>query len=169
VSALHDLRTEFDNAFARANVSQAAACQQYLGIQVGTSGYAVRVLDIGGLFADRPITRLPNADATFLGIAGLRGAVIPVYDLASLLGHPRSNTPRWLILVRGALALAFDAFDTHLNLPATAVVPARQPRPGGFVREALQADGAMRAIVDVNTVFNSIEQRTVHRDVRKES
>jgi len=42
--------------------------------------------EVSGLFADKKVTRLPSPVSELSGIAGLRGAVLPVYDLAMLLG-----------------------------------------------------------------------------------
>jgi purine-binding chemotaxis protein CheW len=79
----------------------------------------VRLDELGGLFVDRPITPLPSPVPQLLGVAGFRGAVVPVYDLAALLGHRRAGSPRWMVLTSGAdaVALAFDSVAGHLRAP----------------------------------------------------
>ena len=71
--------------------------------------YAVRLSEISGLFADKTITRVPGGAAALLGIAGFRGAIVPVYGLRALLGHSGAQSPRWLVIATAApVALAFE-------------------------------------------------------------
>ena len=81
-----ELRDAFDRSFAQAPSTEAAAVENLLAIRVGAHPYALRMAEVSGLFADKKVTRLPSPVSELSGIAGLRGAVLPVYDLAMLLG-----------------------------------------------------------------------------------
>jgi chemotaxis signal transduction protein len=166
-----EMRAAFDRSFAEPPRTEQNPLQDFLGIRIGTDPYAIRLADITGVFADRPITRLPTTDSAFLGIAGLRGAVVPVYDLGAFLGYPPGESRRWLVLVDGtALALAFEAFEGHLRLPQAAVAAeVGQARSRAYTPQALHGVGSVRPIVQVTAIFHAIEQGTQRRGRHEES
>ncbi|MCI4566631.1 chemotaxis protein CheW [Lysobacter sp. CFH 32150] len=164
------LRREFDLSFAAAWRTEAEAPQNLLAVRVGGDPYAIRVDEVGGLFVDRRVVPVPTSIFEFLGLAGFRGQVAPVYDLAALLGYPRQAAPRWLVLVRFShpVALAFDVFDAHLAVTPERVVSlaADAPEdesPGRGVRahifEAMRTDDAVRPIIQLQSVIEEVQQR----------
>jgi len=162
-----ELRREFDLSFAQARHADAVAAQNLLAVRVGGDPYAIRVDEIAGLFVGRRVVPVPAAVDAMLGMAGFRGQVAPVYDLAALLGYARTAAQRWMVLVRGEhpLALAFDAFDAHLAvaperivpLAADAAAPARPTRP--HVGDAVRAHDMVRPIVRLQSVVEDVQQR----------
>ncbi|TMH05963.1 MAG: chemotaxis protein CheW [Betaproteobacteria bacterium] len=136
-----------------------------LAIRLRGDPYALRLAGIAGLFADKPLTRLPGSAREFLGLAGFRGTVVPVYDLRALLGHGRTEAPRWLVVAAGAIvALAFDGFDGYLKLPPERIAPSAAGDACFHVHElARPADGALRPLVNLGSVLMAIRQR-VHQD-----
>jgi chemotaxis signal transduction protein len=166
-----EMRAAFDRSFAEPPRTEEAPLQDFLGVRVGTDPYAIRLADISGLFADRPITPLTSDDPAFLGIAGVRGAVVPVYDLGAFLGYPPGAARRWLLLIgRAALGLAFEAFEGHLRLPRAALT-AQVGHEGSavLVQEVLHAVGLVRPIVQVTAILQTIEQGTRRRGHHEES
>jgi purine-binding chemotaxis protein CheW len=95
---------------------------------------------MSGLVADRAVTRLPGSPPDLLGVVGLRGHLVPVYDLALVLSRPRPATaaPRWLVLAAGtpALALAVDDVDGHLRVPRDAIAEPESAATPAVVRTA---------------------------------
>ncbi|HVV83995.1 MAG TPA: chemotaxis protein CheW [Kofleriaceae bacterium] len=138
VDLLDGLRASFDLGFAEPAASAAAAVEELLAIRVAGRPYAVRLPDISALVVDRPVVALPTGLRSLLGVAGLRGALVAVHDLRTLLGLAAAAPPRWMIVTAGdPLALAFDGFERHLRLPAGTVatsgavqlIPGDEPRP----------------------------------------
>src|SRR4051812_7736160 len=84
------LKRAFDGSFAAAPQRRDADTEDFLAIRLGCDPYALRLREIGGLFADRRISALPSGIVELLGIAGFRGTILPVYDLRMLLGYPGS-------------------------------------------------------------------------------
>jgi chemotaxis signal transduction protein len=166
-----EMRTEFDRSFAAAPRTEQVTLQDFLAIRVGADPYAIRLADIAGLFADRRITRLPSADPAFLGIAGLRGAVVPVYELGAFLGYRPGEAWRWLLLIGGAtLALAFESFEGHLRVPrASLAAQVGRAGPQDFIQDVLHVVGAVRPIVQVTARLNAIEQAAQRRGRQEES
>jgi len=94
------------------------------------------------------------------GIAGLRGAALPVYDLSALLGYPSASAARWLVVARGAsVAFAFEAFDGQLRIDLTAVVSHDGGTSREHVREAARTADLIRPIVNLPSVLAAIGQR----------
>lgn len=166
---LLDLRQSFDQAFSEREVERAEATFALLAIRVGRERYALRLSDIGGLEADRTLTRVPSDHPELLGIAGVRGVVVAVFDLATLLDLPRPESPRWLVLAKGApLAFAFSAFEGQLVVPAAAFASAEEGR-AGRVRNVVRrvgfdghgSDGGVESLplIDIPALVAALDRR----------
>jgi purine-binding chemotaxis protein CheW len=118
------LRQAFDRTFADPIRVDTALNVDLLAIEVGAQTYAIRLSEISGLFAGKKITNVPGGTAALLGVAGFRGALVPVYDLKVLLGEASSRGPRWLVIAQAApIALAFDAFLARLRVKQEEIAP----------------------------------------------
>lgn len=157
-----DLRKTFDHAFAAPPPAEAEAAEDYLGIRIGGAAFAVALSEIGAVFADKTIAPLPSGAGELLGVAGVRGDVVPVFGLAALIGQPGgSDRPRWLVLARGGHAgFAFDALDGHLRIPVASITPVASQ--GGFVRANAVMGKEARPIVSIASLIEHLEQRAGH-------
>jgi purine-binding chemotaxis protein CheW len=106
-------RLEFDRAFAEPPRVNEVATTDLLAIRAGNRSCAIRVSEIAGLHLDKKVTAMPGTDRPLCGVAAFRATILPVYDLAFLLGEPAITAPpRWLLGANSApLALAFHAFE----------------------------------------------------------
>jgi hypothetical protein len=114
---LAELRQGFDSGFAAAPPEAAGEYEDMLLIPLGAETYRVRLRDIAGMYLDRSITALPSRAPHLLGVSDFRGELVAVYDLASLLGYPRSERRRYLL--RGAhqaVGFAFERFLGHARV-----------------------------------------------------
>lgn len=165
-----ELREAFDRSFAQTPIAEAVAVESLLAIRVGLDPYVLRMTEVAGLFADKKVTRLPSPVSELSGIAGFRGAVLPVYDLASLLGYPRPASPRWLVVIAvSPVALAFEEFDGYVTHREEAI--AQEPQTGtrgGHVREVVQAGGFVRPVISLASVLEWIRHRASHDGLEKE-
>lgn len=119
-----EMRREFDRAFAVPVRLDQVLQDNFLAIKVGAQPYAIRLSEIGGLHADKKITAVPGGSAALRGIAGFRGAIVPVYNLSAALGFPASSSPRWLVIARDeSVALAFDSFERQLRVSPDDIAP----------------------------------------------
>jgi len=157
-----ELRRTFDRAFSEAPVTRETELDDLLDIRVGPDPYAIHLDQVTGVFADKPVTPLPGSFPELLGIAGFRGAIVPVYDLRTLLGYARGGSQRWLILTAGQprIALAFDQFEGHTRVARTAIAE----EGGGetqrhHVREVVRTGSSVRPIVDLPFVLEMIRKR----------
>jgi purine-binding chemotaxis protein CheW len=157
------LRESFDAAFAAAPATAGAATTGLLAVRIGTTAAAVRLDDIAGLFADQAITPMPMAPPELLGLAGFRGSVVPVFDLATLLGlgAAADGHPRWCVLAAGerAVALAFHGFDGYRRVPVEAVHRAAPGTELPTGRDVVAIDGHPRSIVEIPSLVDAIAAR----------
>ena len=119
-----ELRRDFDRGFAEPIRLDPIATEDLLAIRIGGQPHAIRLAEIAGLFAGKKITRVPGGHPALSGIAAFRGALLPVYDLALVLGHAGAQAPRWMVIVAALpVALAFDGFEGQFRVPRTDILP----------------------------------------------
>lgn len=165
-----DLRREFDRAFAEPVRRDGTPKEDLLAIRAGEQVYAIRLSEIAGLHARKKITRVPGSHAALCGIAGFRGALLPVYDLPVLLGHSRVETPRWLVIAQSApVALAFDAFDGHLRASREEIVAcSARPDVPQHVREHLRMTNFIGPILHLSSIIDAIKALATRAAATKE-
>ncbi|MEV8503376.1 chemotaxis protein CheW [Actinoplanes sp. NPDC051475] len=162
---LAELREEFDRSFAEPARRHDVEYAELLAVHAGGRPYALRLSQASGLHSDRPVTPLPGPHAALLGVAGFGGAIVPVYDLAALLGHAVPERPRWLVLAAGTppLALAFHELDGHVRVAATEIVEeAAGPDGPAILRGMVPLAGGTRPIVDLPAARAVVHQLTGH-------
>lgn len=153
-----ELREQFDRSFSEARTAS-PVLHDVLAVQVAGQPYAIRLSEIGGLFVDRPLAPLPASGAAVLGLAGFRGAIVPVFDLGILLGHPTSAAPRWIVIAAKApIGLAFDGFDGHLRVPHDAIAPRLSADPTGHVVDVVRDHGMLRPVIAINMLTAALAQ-----------
>ncbi len=162
-----ELRDQFDRSFAEPARSHHVEHVELLAVRAGGCPYALRLSQTSGLHPDRPVTPLPGPLGALLGVAGFSGTIVPVYDLAALLGHPVPARPRWLVLAAGAspLALAFHELDGHVRVPQTAIIAeAGGAAAHGCMRGMVPLADGTRPIVDLIAARAAVHALTGHAD-----
>jgi hypothetical protein len=168
-SRAETMRQAFDESFARRPPAHAAAVEGLLAIRVGGDPYVLRMREIAGLHAGRVVTSVPSAVPELMGLVGLRGTVIPVYDLAALLGYPKVTAARWLVVAATIpVALAFDGFDGYLPHAGTTVVVEAGADDDRPVREIVAARSLVRPILALAPVLDRIRRRVSHARLEQE-
>jgi len=164
------LREAFDRSFAAARPPDPPPGEDLLAIRIGAEPYALRLSEIAALHPDRRITPLFGSLPSLRGIAAFRGAIMPVYDLATLLGHPQAAAVRWLATAASEpIAFAFAAVDGHLQVAHDAIVSnGADERPHRYVREfARMTDQGARPIVHLPSVIDAV-RRLISPDPQSE-
>jgi chemotaxis signal transduction protein len=133
------LRRQFDESFARPHRPPPAPHVDLLAIRLGGRPHALRQDQVSGLFAGRPVVALPSSQPQLLGLAGVRGVLVPVFALAALVGADApGERPHWLVLCGRdePVGLAFQDLDRCVRVPLTAI------HRGGAGSSLAGADGA---------------------------
>jgi purine-binding chemotaxis protein CheW len=91
------------------------AASRFLAFRSSGQLYAVPAQEVSEVILVPPVTRVPQAPRSLLGVANLRGAVLPLVSLRALLGHEEADisSARRAIVLEGAarVALAVDAVE----------------------------------------------------------
>lgn len=154
------LAEAFDRSFAVARQAAPPALHDYLTIRIGGDPHAIALLGLAELVPLGKLTVLPGSPPECLGMAGVRGAAVPVYDLRGLLGYAAGGEAApWLaILAAARVALAFDAIAGHLRLPdggdGTGETDAALTQR--HIRHTLKTEGAVLPVLDTGSLLAAI-------------
>ena len=128
----------------------------YVRARVGGEEYALSVDQVVEVDELGDVTPLPGAPSTFLGVRNLRGQVVPVVDLATVLGIDGAECRRAMIVEgegeRVALAVT-EVLDVG-PLPEIS-----EKTESELLRGAAIVDGTLVGVVDVPRVLGSLEGR----------
>jgi chemotaxis signal transduction protein len=153
------LRRDFDRAFAQPIQVDTTEEEDLLGIRVGGQACAIRLSEIASVHVGKKVTRVPGSHAALCGIAGLRGSLLPVYDLQQLLGHARAEAPRWLVIAAAApMGLAFATFDGCLRVPLRDVLlQAKQADAMQYTHDVVRTAAGIRPILHLPSILEALD------------
>jgi chemotaxis signal transduction protein len=170
---LAELRTVFDRTRAAPFRSGAEEqMESLLSISVSRDAYAIKVSEISGLATDRKIVAFPSPISELLGVASIRGALVPVYSLAALLGYGiESGQVRWLALcgTEELFALAFSDFEGYVRISSRQLYSAEQKDvKRKHITQVARATSTVRAVVSIPLIKDAIQERCRNNSVPKE-
>ena len=167
-----ELRQAFDLSFALPPPQASQEVEDLLTIRVAGDPYAIRLSDIVGIVAGRRVIPVPTVTLDLLGLAGLRGDVVSVFGLASILGYGQApGSPRWMILcgAEEPIALAFSDFEGYLRLPKSSLHADENLRTTRqYVNQVASTEAGARAVINIPLVVATIRNRTGHNRPAKE-
>jgi chemotaxis signal transduction protein len=126
----------------------------HVRVRVGNELYALpvtHVLEIGEI---GDLTPMRGASAASLGIRNLRGDVLPVFDLATVLGMRRSGSAKRLVVAEHAgcrTGLAVDEVTDVDELP-----DADQDVDSPLLSSAVLIESALVGVIDMDRLFESL-------------
>ncbi len=139
---------------------------QYLTFMQGGEMFAMGILQIKEIIEYHGLTTVPMAPACVRGVINLRGAVVPVMDLASRFGRPSSEvTKRTCIVIvevageveRHVVGVIVDAVNEVIEIDPADVEP--PPAFGARIRtDFIHGMGKVRGrfviLLDANQVLS---------------
>jgi chemotaxis signal transduction protein len=155
-----ELAHAFDSAFAEAPQPAASHRVDVLAVRLGGVPHALRLSQLAGVFARRTIVALPCPLPELLGLVSIRAAILPVYDLAALLGLERRETPWLVVAAEAPIAFAFEQLDGYWRLPPEGVVPAAPGTASSAIVELVQSSDGLRPMVHLPVLLSGIAART---------
>ncbi len=154
-SHVEALREEFDASFARAPDASIESTVDLLLVRAGSSIVAIETSALAATELGRAIVPTPDAPAGMLGISGLRGALIAVYDFAHVLGERTPPETRGVLLipkVHTTMALRVSAIEGHVQVPTSRMLPVSSAAPQSFVTSYGETDAGSHPVYDVSAV-----------------
>lgn len=146
--------------------------KQYLTFMLGGEMFAIGILGIKEIIQYAGLTEVPMMPECIRGVINLRGAVVPVMDLAARFGKPAAAiTKRTCIVIveiaaegeRQDMGVVVDAVNAVLEIPASEIEPA--PAFGtrirtDFIEGMGKLNGKFVILLNVNRVL-SVEEISV--------
>jgi purine-binding chemotaxis protein CheW len=128
-----------------------------LFLRVGVAGesYALPVSEVLEVADYADGARVPGAAAAVLGVRNLRGGVLPVVDLATVLGLPRAGVPARIVVAEEGVRTAGLAVDSVVGVEPLPDVT--EPTESSHLLGAALVDGTLVGIVDLGSVLDAAQ------------
>jgi chemotaxis signal transduction protein len=128
----------------------------YVQMQVASEAYAIpveRVVEVARLGT---VTDVPGSRPELLGVLSIRGHILPVVDLAQVLGISRPGPPSQLLVAESGGLEAGFAID---EVTEVAEMPeATADTESELLSGATLTDGNLIGVIDVPAVFGQLER-----------
>ena len=150
---------------------------QYLSFRLGEETFGLGILAVREIIEYGGVTDVPMMPACVRGVINLRGAVVPVLDLAARFGRAPCTTGRRsciVIVESGAppeqqvLGLLVDAVNAVLDIGAGQIEPPPSFGAGlrnDFIAGIGKVDGKFVILVNLEAVLNVPEIAAMAGDV----
>ena len=147
---------------------------ELLTFSIAGEQYAVSIERIIEIVRPRPVTRIPNADPTIVGIISLRGTIVTIVDVRGRLRHRAERDehadPRVVVVEFGGETLGFevDRVSRVVRAPATAIEPhpvVHASELSEAIRGVFRAGGALTILLDLDKLLDSRVTRIHGTDV----
>lgn len=126
----------------------------HVRLRVGGESYAFAVENVLEVVELGDIAPVPGSDEYVLGVSNLHGEVMPVFDLASVLGISREGAAQRLLVVEHDgchAAFAIDEVFDVAELPAPT-----EETESALLRGAALDQGELVGVVDVASLFRKL-------------
>jgi len=136
----------------------------YVRLRVASERYAIPVQHVIEVTELGEVTAVPGSLPEMLGVRILRGRVLPVIDLALLLGIARTAPPgRLLVAEAGGISAGF-AIDAVSEV--SEMEEPTEETESALLTGATLAGGDLIGVIDVSRVLASLEERASERSRR---
>jgi purine-binding chemotaxis protein CheW len=133
-----------------------AVSDVHVRLRIGRETYAVAIENVLEVAELGNLATVPGAAIGVLGVRNFNGQVLPVFDLAHILGVPLEGRPQRLVVTEQGGRLAGFAVDD-----VTTVAPlegALQETDVDCLAHATIEDGQLVGVVDLACVFAALIQ-----------
>jgi purine-binding chemotaxis protein CheW len=144
---------------------KSGSARELIAFAVGKQEFSIDVMSVREIRGWTPATMLPHSQAFVRGVINLRGAVLPIMDLAVRLGFPPAEVMgRHVIIVvqigHQVVGLLVDAVSDILTVSDTQIMPppdVASDMAKRFVCGLLAMDGRMISILSLDNVLPARE------------
>ena len=141
--------------------------RELVSFRVGGQDFCVDIMSVREIRGWTPATVLPHAPSYILGVSNLRGAVVPIVDLAARMGlDPIKPDARHVIVIcvvdNQTVGFLVDAVSDILSVKHSLI----QPTPAvssdvtrAFFEGVIAIDQRMLRLIDIEAVLPPIAAR----------
>ena len=131
----------------------------YAQLRLAAEAYAVPIGNVVEIASLGDLTAVPGARPEILGVRNLRGQILPVIDLAQVLGLTATEPPRQLLVAESGSTQAGFAID---EVSQVGELP--DPTEGSesdFLLGTMIHEGQLLAVIDVPRIFGALQPAEV--------
>lgn len=155
-----ELREAFDRGFAEPARADQGAQEALIAIRIAGRPFAFPARELSSIVKDTPITPFPSSSPGFLGMAGVRATIVPVYSLQVLLALDGAGVrgSGWLgISGVPAVGLVFDELVRFVQVDGDSPVAARSVSAAApFVDRVITIEGTLHGIINIQSLVEHI-------------
>jgi twitching motility protein PilI len=170
IAALDEASLELAAADGGQTAAPSQGRTEWLGVRVGPIGLLLPATAGRELLDPPPAARLPHTAPWFVGLANVRGALVPVVDAARALEVPHDADARRYLLAfdhgDDALGLLVDGLPRRQSFEAGERLSGLPPHPAmleGHLAAAYGRDGVLWFELELDGFFRSLGERIAQR------
>ena len=156
-----DARREFDSSFTVPAVISRKHVHLVVRIRVSDRIFAVKRDELTGISKLKQVLPIPSSASALLGITTVRGTLVPVFDLAAMLGLTSSREQAaWTLLINRAtpVGLAFDDFEGQSEVFSGNFFDGDPPQAGSYFHQIAETDAGKLPVLDIAGLLESIRK-----------
>jgi purine-binding chemotaxis protein CheW len=135
--------------------------KEFIAFHIGSQTFCIDIMAVREIRGWTPATPLPHAPSFVRGVINLRGAVLPVVDLATRLGLEQSEpTARHAVIVvqssSQVVGLLVDAVSNILTLTPEAIQPTPEVASDiarSFVKGVVASEAQMISVLTIQNLL----------------
>ena len=130
----------------------------HLLVELGGERYAIAVEDVLEVGTEPAPVALPGAPRGVIGLQNVRGEIMPVLDLAALVGAGEGGSGRAMVVVEQEGRHAILVVDALGDVAPLEIEDVRSE--AGALRLSGLVDGALVGVLDTGAVLDMVETVT---------
>jgi purine-binding chemotaxis protein CheW len=128
----------------------------HVRLRVGRETYALPIENVLEVAEISQLAPVPGAASRVLGVRNFHGRVLPVFDLAQVLGVAREGRPTRLVVADDGGVVAGLAVDEVTSVaPISGALEEAESEP---LAHATLEDGVLVGVVDVAALFAALDR-----------
>jgi chemotaxis signal transduction protein len=127
----------------------------YVRLRVDSEAFAIPVGHVLEVAELGEVAVVPRARPEMLGVRNVRGQILPVIDLALLLGIPQTTVPGRLVVAEDGARRAAFAVDQVSGVGELA--DPTEETVSDLLAGAILADGSLIGVINMPRVFASLQ------------
>jgi chemotaxis signal transduction protein len=161
-SRLQELRTSFDQTFAVAPRAEAEPLISLISVRVINKPFVLRSEHITAIVKPTRITPFPSSIPESIGVAGIRGVLVPVFHLAPFLGlECPIGAVHWIVLANreSPIGFAFDEFEGQVEVSKSGLYFDEKGRGSGPSKLLARIGLSVRPLIDIPQIVEEIRKK----------